>query len=74
MKTLIKKEKIEARGSSLFSELNFDNSKLIVDMINGGMYEYTIPESVWQQFKQAASKGSFYNTYIKNVYQYKRLR
>jgi hypothetical protein len=68
------KESIETRGSSMFSEISYDKGVLIVDMVNFGRYEYFVPENVWQQFKAASSYGSYYNTYIKGVYTFKRLR
>lgn len=69
--------RIETRGSSMFTELSYDDKTqvLIVDMVNFGRYSYRqIPMSLWTRFKSAASYGSFYNTYIKNVYQYTKLR
>ena len=69
------KESIETRSSSLFTEISYDNGTLIVDMVNFGRYSYRqVPLDLWRRFKSAASYGSFYNTYIKGVYQYTRLR
>lgn len=68
---------LETRSSSMFTEITYnDKTKvLIVDMVNFGRYSYRdFPETMWKRFKQAASYGSFYNTYIKGVYQYTRLR
>jgi len=71
------KHSIETRSSSLFTEISYNESAriLTVDMINYGKYEYRdFPMSMWLRFKNAASYGSFYNTYVKGVYQFKRLR
>jgi hypothetical protein len=71
------KHSIETRGSTLFTELSYDDkdNTLIVDMINFGRYSYRqVPVFVWQFFKQASSYGVYYNTYIKGVYQFTRLR
>lgn len=69
------KESIETRGSSMFTELSYNNGTMIVDMVNFGRYEYrNVPIEVWQRFKKASSYGSFYNQYIKGVFTYIRLR
>lgn len=69
------KDTIETRGSTIFTEISFVNGMLIVDMINYGRYEYRqVPQDMWERFKKATSYGSFYNTYIKGVYQFNRLR
>lgn len=74
-KTAKVKESIETRGSTLFSELSYDNGTMIVDMVNFGRYEYSgIPIVLWERFKKASSYGKFYNEYIKGVHAYKRLR
>lgn len=58
----------------MFSEISYDSGTLVVDMVNFGRYSYRIPPAIWERFKKAASYGSFYNTYIKGVYTYTRLR
>lgn len=69
------KEQIETRGSTLFTELSYDNGTMIVDMVNFGRYEYdNIPLQVWNRFKNTSSHGHFYNQYIKGVFTFKRLR
>jgi len=71
------KHTAETRTSSMFTEISYDDKTkvLIVDMVNFGRYSYRdVPLTMWNRFKSAASYGSFYNTYIKGVYQFTRLR
>jgi len=71
------KHSIETRSSTMFTEISYDDKTqvLIVDMVNYGRYEYRqIPMPLWERFKSAASHGSFYNTYIKGVYGFTKLR
>jgi len=50
-----------------------EKGTLKVFLRNHTEYEYRqIPSRMWQELKRAASSGSYYNTYIKNVYQYVR--
>jgi hypothetical protein len=72
-------ESIETRSSSMFTKINYTPDKkgnlgvLRVVLVNHTEYEYwQIPRSLWNRFKAAGSYGSFWNTYIKNVYQYTR--
>ncbi len=76
-------ETIQTTTSSVFDKATFKPKAGIVQKSGNGtlkiyfhshtVYEYTIPISLWERFKSAASKGSFYNTYIKGVYQYERI-
>jgi len=69
------KDKIETRGSTIFTDIAYDNGMLTVELVNGTAYQYRqFPKLMWDWFKKAASYGSFYNTYIKGVYQYYRIR
>jgi hypothetical protein len=71
------KHSIETRGSTLFTELSYDDKTrtLTVDMINYGRYSYRdFTFKMWQEFKKASSYGHFYNEYVKGIYQFTRLR
>lgn len=46
---------------------------LEIEFMNGTVYQYyNINISVYEQFRQASSKGQFLNTYIRNAYPYSR--
>jgi hypothetical protein len=56
--------------SSLLTNTWYDGNNLVVN-VNGSNYEYRdVPEEVYEEFKNAKSKGTFYNTKIKNTYSY----
>ncbi len=75
-------ETIQTTTSSIFSKITFKPEPGIVQKTGNGIlkvylrnhteYEYTIPIKVWESFKNAGSYGSYWNTYIKNNYQYNR--
>jgi len=47
---------------------------LEVEFQNGNVYQYfDVPEAVYQEFRQAPSRGQFLNTNIKGVYRYARM-
>lgn len=69
-----KPDSIETRGSTMFTEITWDNGRLRVCLTNGTKYTFRqVPESVWKHFKKASSYGHYFNNYIKGVYQYERL-
>ena len=47
---------------------------LEVEFMSGWVYQYYgVPENLYQQIMQAASKGQFLNQYIKNAFPYSRV-
>lgn len=63
--------------SSNIRSVGYDlaSQTLEVEFHNGGLYQYYgVPETIYQGFMQAASKGSFFNNHIKDRYRYRRLR
>lgn len=67
-------DKIETRGSTMFTDISYDGKQLTVSLINGTEYRYTIPQRIWLEFKKASSYGHFYNERIKPTYQYERTK
>jgi hypothetical protein len=58
-------------GSSAIREIEFDEltHRLYVTFTSGKTYTYyRVPRSVYQRFVHAASKGMFFNDYIKDRY------
>lgn len=63
--------------SSQISHIGFDdeNNKLYVTFINNKTYEYSdVPYSVWKEFKESISVGSYFSKNIKNKYTYKEIK
>lgn len=63
-------------NSSQIIQIGYDNkiNKLRVWFGNGGSYDYyEVPENVWNAFKDSKSKGSFFGSTIKGVYEYKKV-
>lgn len=51
-----------------------DRRVLTIEFKNGGKYNYfDVPEAVFEQLKNSASKGQFLASNIKNVYRYARV-
>lgn len=73
LKTAAKLETINTGTSSMFTKLTYLSGVLNVFLRNHTQYEYKqIPQRMWDEMKVAASIGSYYNTYIKGVYQFTR--
>jgi len=50
------------------------NTTLRVEFNNGGIYDYfDVPEIIFEQMKEASSKGRFLAAQIKGVYRYARV-
>lgn len=50
-----------------------DDETLFVRYHNGNIYYFEdVPETVYQEFLAAESKGRYMNSHIKNVYSYRR--
>ncbi|MCY4370198.1 MAG: KTSC domain-containing protein [bacterium] len=63
-------------SSSNVSSVGYDQltQTLEVEFLSGGIYQYYgVPESIYSQMVQAASKGRFLHLYIKNAYPYSRV-
>jgi energy-coupling factor transporter ATP-binding protein EcfA2 len=69
-------EEYSAFDSSNISLLryNSESSMLEVSFHHGGIYQYfDVPQSVWEDFKSADSKGKFLHSNIKGRYRYSRV-
>ena len=67
---------IETPESSNIVRFGYDasNSTLGVEFKSGGVYQYfDVPEGVFEQMKNAASKGKFLAQHIKGTFRYARV-
>lgn len=56
-------------NSSAMSRIEWDNGTLSIWFSGSGRYDYYgVPESVYNAFLAAPSKGGFYNDHIKDRY------
>ena len=54
---------------------DFQSECLTVNFRNGAIYDYwDVPEQVIEDFREAESKGQFFNHFIRNNYAYERQR
>ena len=63
-------------SSSNIASVGYDNqsSTLEIEFLNGSIYQYfDVPESVYNELMQAASLGSYLNSYIKGKYRFSRV-
>lgn len=63
-------------ASSNVASIGYDpqSGTLEVEFHTGAVYQYYgVPENIYDQLMQAASKGSFLNTYVKNAYSFSRV-
>lgn len=63
-------------SSSNIASVGYDpvTSTLEVEFLDGAVYQYYgVPQNMFDQLMQEASKGRFLNTYIKNAYSYSRV-
>lgn len=63
-------------SSSHLRAVGFDPQMgtLEVEFVSGGIYQYYgVPRNVYDELTGAASKGRFFNAYIRNVYPYSRV-
>jgi uncharacterized protein YuzE len=52
-----------------------DSEILEVEFHNGGVYDYfDVPETVFNQFLEASSKGKFFHRNIKGEYKWEKVR
>jgi len=62
--------------SSVVAAMTYDpgSSTLRVRFVSGMVYDYkNVPEKVFKQMKNAASKGTFLNQYIKGNYEFEKV-
>jgi hypothetical protein len=63
--------------SSVVANMDYDEEKstLRITYTSGAVYNYLgVPADVFDEMKEAASKGTFLNYRIKGKYRYKRIR
>jgi hypothetical protein len=66
----------ELVASSNLRSAGYDEASetLEIEFTNGTIYQYyNVPAAMYEQFRQAGSKGQFLNMYIKNAYPYSRV-
>jgi hypothetical protein len=69
-------EWVDSGGSSTILKFGHDaeQSVLVIEFLNGGVYQYfDVPEEVFQKMCAADSKGRFLAQQIKGVYRYARM-
>lgn len=63
-------------SSSNVARISFESSSLTleVEFLNGSVYQYyNVPQNVWEDFKNAGSKGQFIHQNLKGLYRYARV-
>lgn len=63
--------------SSVISSITYDasSSTLRITFVSGNIYDYKdVPILVYQFIKKSASKGIFFNQYIKGKYPFRRIK
>ena len=62
-------------GSSTILSIGYDAASETLEIeFKSGVYQYyNVPQSVHEQLMQAASKGQYHATYIKNQFSYSRV-
>jgi hypothetical protein len=63
-------------ASSNISSIGYDEGSqtLEVEFMNGSIYQYyNVEPGAFEQLRNAPSKGSYLNTYIKNAYPFSRV-
>jgi hypothetical protein len=61
-------------SSSDLQSVGYESGTLEIRFHNGGTYQYFgVPESVYRSLMSAASKGSYFQNYIRGHYQYARV-
>ncbi len=52
-----------------------DSAVLQIRFSHGGLYNYfKVPKNVWQGLMSASSHGQYFNAYIKDVYECRKVR
>lgn len=63
-------------ASSNVASIGYDDATetLEVEFLTGSIYQYyNVSAALWEQLRQAPSKGIFLNTYIKNAHPFSRV-
>ena len=63
-------------GSTCVQALRFEieDEELIVHFVKGQVYSYdSLPQEVYQEFKDSSSRGEYFNANIRNNYSYSRI-
>lgn len=61
-------------ASSNIDSIGWENDVLEVKFKSGGIYEYdNVPESEFEDFLNASSKGRYFLHHIKNAYNYRKI-
>lgn len=63
-------------SSSNVARISYDstNSTLEVEFLNGSIYQYyDVASNIWEDFKNAGSKGQFIHQQLKGQYRYARV-
>lgn len=66
----------ERVSSSTVASIGYDEASEIVEVefVNGSIYQYySVPASVFEQFRTAPSVGKFLNAVIRKAYRYSRV-
>jgi hypothetical protein len=63
--------------SSSIASIGFDDDSetLEVEFVSGTVYRYRgVSQDVYEDFREAPSKGTFFNTHIKDAYEFERVK
>lgn len=66
-------ENMTGIDSSNIYRVSYDEAETLleVEFHNGGIYQYLdVPNYIWEEFKQADSKGKYLNSSIKGMYRF----
>jgi hypothetical protein len=66
-------ENMTGIDSASILRLSYDEAETLleVEFHNGGIYQYLdVPIYIWEEFKQAGSKGQYLNSSIKGMYRF----
>lgn len=67
----------KAMPSSVIRAYHYDapHAVLRIVFVSGAVYDYeAVPEFIYQAMKEATSKGTFFNQYIKDKFRFSRIR
>jgi hypothetical protein len=69
--------KIKAMPSTVIKHFSYDSgtSTLTITFVSGNVYNYKdVPQKVYRSLKIAGSKGSYFNRFIKNRFEFEQLQ
>ena len=66
----------ERVNSRTIASIGYDDAETLeVEFVSGSVYRYDrVQEEVYEDFRQAASKGQFFNEHIKDAYSFVRVK